>query len=1364
MSIIPVFGAGAQITNKPPQATTPEPQKIIPQSALPVPVVGGHSMPSGTNNTQSSVSALPVSGDKSGKPAKKPMINWEAPRDWGLLNGESKKVLYFDGAAYAKNFLPEYNQRIPIHGQENAAHVTLLKQVFQTLDPSSAALVDKKFLSATITPQVIITYDRGNPAAEVKFVPLRLNTTSGQIEKLISFELKLDPYSDERKRTTAVSARSFATSSVLATGTWFRLGVTTTSIYKLSYHYLKNIGVDVKNLNPQNFKVFGNGGGMLPFSNSISRKDDLVQDAIYYSGGPTKTVFDTSDYFLFYGVSPNTWTHTASGSYCTSFNHLLNKYSDTTFYFISPDVSGTSKRISLQPSSASTPNQTVTTFDDYAFVENDAQNLISSGREWYGEQFDVVTSYTYPFYFPNIDVTSPVSVKVDLIARNDRDTYNSSNPSTPPNLLATYFNISCQSTSANFSVPNVSFSTYWGDYALDRDSCITFLPTSPSMNVTVTKTSPTPSQGWMNYVEVNARRKLTMSGTSMLFRDSHCAATGNISQFSVAGMLPRVLIWDVTDLTNVAQQLVTYSGTTAQFTVPTDSIREFMAFDTTASINVPVNFGKVANQDLHATAQTDFIIVSHPDFISEATRLANLHATRDNLTSIVVTPQQIYNEFSCGRQDVVAIRDFVRMLYKRYNTAATMPKYLLLFGDGSYDPKHRLNGNTNFIVTFENLDPAGPLNESDSYVSDEFFGLLDDTEGPWDAAGDAGVLDIGIGRFPVRDLASAKVLVDKVEKYMSLGSPPPASGCNLQNCSVMRDWRNRVCFIADDGDGDTHVIQAEQLATMVDTGYVNYNVDKIYLDAYQEIQTPGGGRYPSVEDAINKRMDQGALIMNYTGHGGPSGLSHKRVVELAQINNWNNLCNMPFFVTATCEFAQYDNPTFVSAGEAVLMNPNGAGIGLLTTVRLVFSTPNFYLNQNFYKCAFKPIGGVMPRLGDLYRNTQLLSGSYTNNRNFSLLADPALMLAYPQQSTNTTKINTTTVTTASVDTVQALSQVSVSGFVCDAGGTKLNSFNGTIYPTVFDKYSNLTTLGNDGVSASPPISFKLQKNVIYKGKASITNGNFSFSFVVPRDIAYQYGSGKISYYFENGVIDGAGSFGSGNSAGQFIVGGSNSNAPKDVTGPRIRLFMNDSTFIYGGTTNENPRLYATLFDSSGVSTVGNGIGHDLVAVMDNNTSNPSILNQYYTADLNTYRSGKINFPYSALPSGTHTIKLKVWDVYDNSSEAYTEFTVSASAQLALKHVLNYPNPFTTHTSFFFEDNECCQTLNVEIEVFTITGKLVKTISTNVNTEGYRSPPIDWDGRDDFGDKIGRGVYVYKISVRSPSGGTQQKLEKLVILN
>jgi len=1271
-------------------------------------------------------------------------IKWKAVENVGLPNGESKKVLNFDGASYTSDFLPLCIEKIPLSPGINSATFALINPVYEALDPASEVFVAKKHLSTAVSLQTFVTIERGVPSAEVRFVPLRLNPSSGHAEKLVSFDLKLKSSTSDGEKKH-LSRHNYAPASVLATGTWFRIGVAASGVYKINYAFLKGMGVDMKSVNPQNIQIYGNGGKMLPFQNAAFRYDDLVQNAIYLSTGAGKTTMDSSDYLLFYGQGTSTWSYAPGTPGTNKFVHTVNVYSDTAFYFLTIDASVPSLRVALQPSDASPANKSVNTFDDYAFVEHDSINLIQSGREWYGEAFDEVNSYVYPFYFPNID-TAHVTVRANLVARADGD--------------STYFKVTCQSKSQLFGTPPVSFATYWADYAEAGTGDLYFKSGTSSFNVTVSKVSPAPNIGWMNYVEVNARRQLIMAGNQMLFRDINSTGIGNVAAFSISGANPRLCVWEVTDPIHVKNQASSFTAgvNTKDFTVAADSLREFVVFDSTASgiLLTPTFFGRVPNQNLHATLQEDFIIVAHPLFINEARRLADLHTRMDNLRTVVVTPQQIYNEFSSGKQDVTAIRDFVKMMYDRASgNLADMPKYLLLFGDGSYDPKHRLPGNTNFVVAFENADA---LNYSDSYVSDAYFGLLDDTEGGWDSGADIGALDIGIGRFPVRTPQSAKDVVDKVEKYVSLGSPPTQTGCVVPGCTVMRDWRNTVCFVADDGDGATHVLQAEQLATMVDTAYNSYNIDKIYLDSYQEEYTPLGTRYPDVNTAITQRVEKGALIFNYTGHGGTAGLSHKSVVDNTMINSWDNLCNMPFFVTATCEFAQYDNPAFVSSGEGILLNPNGAGIGLLTTVRLVFSTPNFNLNQNFYRCAFKPVNGVMPRLGDIYRITQNLSGSLVNNRNFSLLGDPALRLAYPEKTLKTTSFNNTVVSAVTIDTVHALSRVSVKGYIIDSLGNKWNSFNGSVYPTVYDKPTILTTLSNDGTVDSPPITYKLLRNVIFKGKSSVVNGDFQFSFVVPKDIAFQYGPGKISYYFENGVQDGAAMF------NQFQVGGVLANAPVDVTGPKIRLFLNDTTFQYGANTNRDPRLYAILFDSSGVNIAGTSIGHDLIAVLDNNSASPSVLNDYYSPDLNTYRSGKITYPYSNLSEGIHTLRLKAWDVYDNSSESVTEFIVASNAPLALNHVLNYPNPFTTHTSFFFEDNECCQTLNVEIAIFTITGKLVKTIETSFNIDGYRSPPIDWDGRDDFGDKIGRGVYVYRLTVRSPSGGASEKLEKLVILN
>ncbi len=1277
--------------------------------------------------------------------AKAGVISWTKPAELGLPHGESHKVLSFAGAQYTKDFLPLYLERIKLPSQDNEASVTLVNPVYEALDAVSEALVNKKKISPLVSPKVVITYERKMPTAEVTFVPLRLNPVNGRAERLKSFSLKLVSGENQALKALVSKKHIPAASSVLASGTWYRLGVSASGVYKISYGYLKSLGIDLSKVNLQQIQIYGNGGAMLPFQNSAFRPDDLLQDAIFVTGGSAKTRVDSSDYILFYGQSPNIWTYTPGAPAGTDkFVHTVNQYSDTTFYFLTTDATVPSKRIAAQASVSQTASAVVSSFDDYAYIEHDSQNLIQSGRQWYGEQFEYNTSYSYPFFFPNLD-TSVVTVNADLVARADGD--------------STYYQLKCQNTSSVFYTMPVSFATYWADYAEPGIGSILVHPGSPSFSVSVTQQSQNPNLGWMNFVEVNVRRKLQMTASQMSFRDGNTAIAGAISQFVIGSATKYLAVWDVTNGAQPAAQVASFDtlANNLVFTQHTDSLREFMVFDSTASglFSAPVSFGPVQNQDLHATPQVDYVIVSNPLFLDQAQRLAGIHATHDHLSSVVVTPQQIYNEFSSGRQDVTAIRDFVRMLYNRATGPATMPKYLLLFGDGSYDPKHRLPANTNFIVAFENSDA---LNYSDSYVSDEFFCLLDDTEGGWDSGSDIGSPDIGVGRFPVRNEESAKTVVDKIEKYISLGSPPPISNCNNQTCSVMRDWRNVVCFVADDGDGDTHLYQAEQLAAMVDTAYHSYNIDKIYLDAYQEDVSQYGSTYPGVVDAINQRIADGALIFNYTGHGSTSTLSHETVVQDAQISAWTNLCNLPFFVTATCEFAQYDNPGFVSAGELILLNPNGAGIGLLTTVRLVFSTPNFVLNQNFYRCAFQPVDGQMPRLGDLFRITQTLSGSLVNNRNFSLLGDPALRLAYPDQKTVTSVVNNKPVTTLTTDTVLGLSHVSVSGFVTDTSGNLLTNFNGTVYPTVYDKASMLTTLSNAGTTASPPATFSLRKNIIYRGKASIINGKFQFSFVVPKDIGSQFGTGKISYYFENGLDDGAGFF------SQFQVGGMVANPAVDKTGPRIKLFLNDSTFLPDGITNSAPRIYASVFDSSGINTVGNGVGHNLAAVLDNNVPGTIVLNDYYTADLNTYRSGKVVYPLSGLAEGQHTLSLKAWDVYDNPSQAYTDFLVSSSAQLALQHVLNWPNPFTTHTQFFFEDNECCQTLVVEIEIYTITGKLVKTIQTTLFVDGHRSPPIDWNGRDDFGDKIGRGVYVYRLSVRSPSGGTSEKVEKLVILN
>ncbi|MCC7301268.1 MAG: type IX secretion system sortase PorU [Bacteroidia bacterium] len=1271
-------------------------------------------------------------------------IRWESPLVAPDPDGSPGKYLCFANAQYREmpvSPLPFWTTQIALHTLiPQSVNVSVADAVYAPLAKNEDAVFSTykedqlRSIGSAVVVRASCAEIKKNYFAQVDLLPFR--KTAAGYEKLISFRLILETSPVLMTRQSPQSL--WAANSVLASGDWYKIGLTADGVYILDYDQLTALGMDLGTLNPNELRIYGNGGGQLPFSNSGLRTDDLVENAIYVSDGGTPNVFDPSDYVLFYGMSQHRWYLDTAA--CGKFKHHVHDYSDTTYYFITSG-SGPGKRITLRPSDANPENQTVSTFDDHRFHESDQYNLIKSGREWYGELMDITNSYSFAFSFPNIDLTAPVNYTAELIGRSHQ--------------VSGSFTVTSGPSSFSLLTNGTDMNYYAAIFAYVAKGCSSYIPTSSNILVSVTKNTPGPAIGWVNYIEVTARRALTMFGDQMTFRDKNSIGPGNISRFVLANANTGTLVWDVTDPMNVVQQGGQLIVSQFEFKVVTDTLREFIAFSGLNYLK-PVNIGYVPNQNLHGLAQVDYIIVAHPLFLADANKLGALHAQRDNLSYAVVTPMQIYNEFSSGAQDVSAIRDFVRMFYERSTGPSDAPKYLLLYGDGSYDNKYRLAGNTNFIPTYQSLNSTDPIR---SYVSDDFYVQLGPLEGDWDP-GDPDKPDLGVGRIPVKSLGESDGVYSKVEQYVSVPGTVNTSNstsCSSSQCVSFGDWRNMITFVGDDEDGNTHVSQSENIAGFVDTAYNSYNIERIYLDAFVQVATPGGSRYPDAVDAINKRMDRGCLIFNYIGHGGEVGLAHERIIEVNQINNWSNKCNLPLFFTATCEFSRWDDPARTSAGEYVLLNADGGGIGLFTTVRLVFSGPNYSLNRNFFNYALDTMtGGIYPRLGDLNMLTKSTLVPDDNHRNFTLLCDPALTLAYPEHRVVATTINLSPVVPSAPDTLRALSRVTVTGEVRDVFGNKITGFNGILFPTVFDKRALITCLGNDGGSL-PVFSFYAQKNVLYKGKASVTGGDFTFSFIVPKDIAYQYGTGRISFYAHNGYEDAHG-FNE-----DIIIGGSDTTAPPDLTGPEIKLYMNDASFVSGGITDEDPDIYVQVFDTNGINTVGTGIGHDLVGILDGNSADPLVLNEYYEANLNSYSRGSIRYPLENLPSGTHTLSVKVWDVYNNSATDYTEFTVAESAVLALDHVMNYPNPFTTHTAFFFEHNKPCGNLDVQIQIFTVSGKLLKTIITEMACDGYRNAGIEWDGLDDFGDAIGKGVYFYRLKVRTTEGEVADEYNKLVIL-
>jgi len=1096
--------------------------------------------------------------------------------------------------------------------------------------------------------------------------------------------------------------------SVLFEGKWFKISTNKSGIYKLDYSSIVSLGVAVNNLQISSIKLYGNGGGMLPKLNSDFRHNDLVENAINIYDSNGNGVFENGDYILFYGQSPHSWKYDAQSGL---FKHETNLFSDDVNYFLTTDNQSYGRRI-MQKQSLQNPTKMITSFNDFSSHELEFENLIHSGREWFGERFDSQNSQSFDFSFSNLEITSPVSVKTAVAARS---------------LNTSVFSVAVNSDPLQtISVKNI-VTTYATEYAKTSSMTSEYMSSSSNLSVEIEySSSDNGALSWLNFIEVNARRKLKMSGNSILFRDA--ASIGNeVASFEISNANNGITVWDVTDPTSVVEMPVTISGNTLTFNDSISELHEYIAFNSSAYLT-PTLKGGVTNQNLHnIPIDVEYVIVSHPNFLVPAERLANFHQAKDDLSSVIVTPGQIYNEFSSGVQDVSAIRDFLRYLYKRPNSKL---KYVLLFGDGSYDPKNRVANNTNYIPTYQSVNSTHP---TQSYVTDDYFGLLDDHEGLFNND----LVDIGVGRFPVSTLSQANVLVDKVEQYYAKES--------------FGSWRNNIAFIADDGDskdGNTHMWQADSLANIVADNYKHINISKIYLDNYLQESTPGGPRSETTNHVINNRVEKGALLINYTGHGGPLGWTQERILELDQINAWDNGSKLPLFMTATCKFSYFDNPEQTSAGEYVLLNPNGGAIALLSTTRLVYSAPNYNLNTKFIKTLFEKQDGEFLRLGDVFKKTKVLSGTSANNRNFTLLGDPALCLAYPEYDVETTSI---------ADTLKALGEVEISGVIISENSSVLSSFNGTIYPIVYDKEIIRTTLGQESCT---PMPYRDQNNILYKGAASVLDGKFSFSFVVPKDIAYNYGAGKISYY---AVSDDQEPVDAGGSDEDFVIGGTAADIIYDYEGAELTLYMNTRNFSDGGITDANPVLLADIFDFSGINTVGNGIGHDITAVLDGNTANPYVLNDFYEANKDDYTRGVVGFPFYNLSKGEHTLTLKVWDVFNNSSEATIIFVVADDNEFTISDYSTYPNPFSNSTDIYFQHNKPNQNLDVFLDIYSITGTLVYKYEESYSDNGYRIGPITWGGDDEYGGKLSAGMYIAKLGVSSSDGDFTSKSIRIILL-
>lgn len=1102
----------------------------------------------------------------------------------------------------------------------------------------------------------------------------------------------------------------YASESVLNSGKWVKIQVAEDGIYKLTAADLKKMGFS----NLDKVAVYGYGGWPLDEDFSTTYIDDVPEVAVWRS----------ADYLLFYGKGPRKWEYSTSDK---SFIHTNNPYSNYGYYFVTEKE--TAGRTMEKAASAAGATLQVTTFDDYVLHEEELVSVNSSGRELYGESFTSTLSRDFTISVPGI-TNDEGKATLSFISRgNGTITMN-----VDGNALI----------SGSVSVPSDEYEVareLYRERAWTADK-------GETVKVNIGYSTTGHKNVHLNYFRLQMKRQLKVYDNYTFFRS--LSARGNASRFVIQGADASTLVFDVTDGVNPQQMETSLNGTELSFSIPASaSLREFVVVKP-SQIKAPVTVGEVANQNLHALPQQDMIIIAQPNFTTQAERLAEAHRTKDNLTVRVVTPESIYNEFSSGTPDATAYRRFMKMFYDRQTSEADAPKYLLLFGDGSFDNRKLTSAwksvdMSNMLLTYQTEES---LNQY-SYVVDDYFGFLDDANNGEEIYEQK--VDIGIGRFPVRTVAQATNAVDKVISY-------------IENKNTGA-WKNNLCFMADDGNNADrftigHMEEADSLADHLNRDHPELMIHKLYYDAYKKDKTAGS--YPDVRANLQKLLKDGLLLFNYTGHGGTTALSDEKVVTQTDIAQYTYPC-LPVWVTATCDFTRFDNVE-TSAGEDVFLNAKSGGIALFTTVRVAYRPYNAYIDSHLLHNLFSRVNGRKRSLGDAMKamkRSLVASGSYNTNRvkmGFCLIGDPAVKLAYPEYGMKVTAINGQPVGETPVS-FKALEKITVEGEVLDVSGQLATDFTGIVNPTVKDSKMTVTCLKNNNQDDSPAFTFTDYPNTIFIGNDSVRNGKFSFTFTVPKDISYSNLQGKMNLY---AVDTESGNEAQGN-FDNFIVGGTSDTAETDTIGPEIRaLYLNDTTFVDGGQVNTTPYFVAELWDKSGVNITGSSVGHDMMLVIDESTVLSYNLNSYYELLPGEEGTGIVKFPIPALEPGKHTAEFWVWDILNNSTVRTFTFEVVEGLKPFLFDVIATPGIACEQVTFHLMHNRPESRMRVGIMVYDLAGRQLWKHEESGTSGLFENYTVSWD-LTSGGARMRPGVYIYRAAISTDNSKDATKARKFIIL-
>ena len=1277
------------------------------------------------------------------------ILNW---KEEGMFSNENLVFKYptFDGLYFSLDLGAEqiFFKKETFVAQlidENSLKITNIS--FQTIAEQDLLNLNKDKIPTSIQARIESFYAKDQVISLFTFSPI-IKDANGY-KKVVSLNYSYT-YKVNNSRYTN---RRNITNSAFASGNWFRFYVENSGVYKVSKSFLQSLGVDVS-VDPRTIKIYGNGGRMLPLLNSTPYPDDIVENAIYFVGDEDG-LFNDNDYILFYAEGVDTWN--------TESLTKNNLFSDKSYYYVTTG-GGQGKRILPASEPTNSPTLNFTNYDDTIVYEKDLVNVAKVGRRWFGEQFNVNNSQSFDFSIPNIDATIPVIVKINMASVSFGNTsfeIRANNQS-----LGNIAFPSLQASSTAEGYENVLNTTIQGSSAL-------------SISLTYNNGGVPSSNGYLDFIMLKSKRNLQGFGKQFIFYNREQENNIRTGQYTISNATSISQIWDISDIYNVVSY-VNSNQSNFSFKVSLGAEKKYVAVEDSdfytplkEAITTVYNQnlkGGIFNDNQGSFQDIDYLIIAPGFLVSQAERLANFHRNYSGLVVKVVSLESIYQEFSSGKQDIAAIRNFIKYVYWNASVSSKRVKYVNLFGDASYDYKDRVSNNNNIVPTFHGFNPtASEVNNSSNmslftaFISDDFYGLMDDTEGTMVSGIDG--IDIAVGRMIVSSVQQAKQMVDKVLDYHDEAS--------------FGKWRNNYVIYSDDADtlGDAQLQFAlNKLADDLITAKPFVNVKKVHSDSYIQQVAAGGERYPDAKNDFLDALQLGALVVNYLGHGNEESLARERLFEKLDAQNLFNPYRYPLFITITCDFTRFDDPNRFSGGEYLYWNEKGGAVSLIATTRLIGVTTGLVMNDLLNERLYAYGSNNYPTIAEALRLVKLQPGTSSNRRVVFYIGDPALKLAIPKPKVVLTEVNDIPIDQFT-GSFQALSLMKIKGQIQDQNDVLVSTYNGDLAVQIFDKDINRSTLGNNGI-VSPSggttiegvyfpagqlikMDFTTLGETIFRGNASVVNGVFELSFVVPQDIKIPIGNGKISFYAKRNtpILEDQTGF---NRA--ILVGGVNVNAPADNTPPTVRLYLNDESFVSGGISNCSPILLAFLEDENGINTAS-GIGHDIVAIVDGDETNPYILNDYYETENDDFTKGKIRYQFRDLAPGMHTIVFKAWDVYNNLVTAEIQFNaVCGSENITLERVLNYPNPFVSYTEFWFTHNRPFEPLDVQVQILTITGKLIKTINQQVMTDGFLCRDLKWDGKDDFGDKIGKGVYVYKLTVRSAStGNSAEKYEKLVIL-